>query len=126
MHELSLVMSLLELCEDEASRGGFERIDRIVLEVGALSGVSVPALTFSFESAVLGTVSEFAELEIREIPGTGWCFHCEKTVSLQDPLRSCPGCGGSGVLPTGGMEFRLCELIVRDDRSGKIPEKGGD
>ncbi len=126
MHELSLVMSLLELCEAEASRGGFERIDRIVLEVGALSGISVSALRFSFGSAVRGTLAELAELEIREIPGTGWCLHCEETVPISEPLRACPACGGSGILPTGGTEFRLCELVVRDDRAGRHEDKGGE
>ncbi len=125
MHELSLVMNLLEICEAEAIRRGFERIDRVVLEVGVLSGVSVSALTFGFESAVRGTVLEFAELEIREIPGTGWCLHCEETVPLVEPFRSCPGCGASGVLPTGGTEFRLCELIVSDNRAGGHSVQGG-
>ncbi|MCL4485203.1 MAG: hydrogenase maturation nickel metallochaperone HypA [Nitrospirae bacterium] len=118
MHELSLVMNILEICEAEASRCGFDRIDRIVLEVGELSGVSVAALRFGFEVAARGTVSESADLEILEVPGTGWCFFCERPVPLRDPLRECSACGRTGLVPTGGTEFRLRELVVRD---GQFP-----
>ena len=124
MHELSLVMNLLELCEAEASRGSFDRIDRIVLEVGELSGVSLPALRFSFDVAGRGSVIESAVLEIRETPGTGWCLKCEETVRIREPLRECPVCGSLGLLPTGGTEFRLCELVVRDRRTLEKSRKG--
>ena len=124
MHELSLVMNLLELCEAEASRGDFDRIERIVLDVGELSGVSVPALRFCFDVASRGSVTESAELEILEIPGTGWCLHCEETVPLREPLRDCPACGSSELLPTGGTEFRLRELVVRDRRTVEKAGKG--
>lgn len=120
MHELSLVMNVVEICETEARRDGFSQIERIVLDVGTLSGVSVPALCFSFEAAVVGTVLESAELEIFEIQGSGWCIHCQKTVPLKDLLCSCPLCESGGVLPTGGMEFRIRELIVVDHQG-----KGG-
>ncbi|MDA8029395.1 MAG: hydrogenase maturation nickel metallochaperone HypA [Nitrospiraceae bacterium] len=124
MHELSLVMNLLELCEAEASRGSFDRIDRIVLEVGELSGVSLPALRFSFDVAARGSVTESAVLEIREIPGRGWCLKCEETVPIREPLRECPACGSPVLLPTGGTEFRLCELVVRDRRMLEKSGKG--
>jgi hydrogenase nickel incorporation protein HypA/HybF len=120
MHELSLVMNIVEICETQALKEGFSRIERIVLDVGTLSGVSVPALRFSFEAAVPGTVLESAELEILEIQGSGWCVHCEKTVALKNLLCSCPFCESGGVLPTGGMEFRIRELIVLDHQ-----DKGG-
>ena len=124
MHELSLVVNLLELCEAEASRGGFDRVDQIVLEVGELSGVSLPALRFSFDVAGRGSVIESAVLEIRETPGTGWCLKCEETVRIREPLRECPVCGSLGLLPTGGTEFRLCELVVRDRRTLEKSRKG--
>lgn len=120
MHELSLVMSIVEICETEARKDGFSQIERIVLDVGTLSGISVSALRFSFDAAVSGTVLESAELEIFEIQGSGWCIHCEKTVELKDLLCSCPFCESSGVLPTGGMEFRIRELFVVDHQG-----KGG-
>lgn len=112
MHELTLVMGLLEIFEDRAKKDRFVRIQRVVLEVGELSGVSIPALRFSFDVAMKGTVAEGAELDIREPPGTGWCFSCERTVFLRDPFRTCPDCGRSAVVPAGGTEFRIVEMMV--------------
>jgi len=112
MHELSLAISLLELLEERASLDAFDRVGKIVLEVGELSGVSIPALLMGFEVAAQGTIAEGAHLDIIEPPGTGWCFTCECTVRIKDPFRECPLCGKSAVPPTGGLEFRVVELMV--------------
>ena len=111
MHELSLAMSLLEVCEEEATRIGVKKIKTLIVEVGELSGVSVPALDSAFGIASRGTVAEGAALSIRNMPGTGWGLSCERAVRIQDPFRSCPDCGGSRILPTGGMEFCLKEFV---------------
>ncbi|MDA8149667.1 MAG: hydrogenase maturation nickel metallochaperone HypA [Nitrospiraceae bacterium] len=112
MHELSLATSLLELLEERALLDAFNRVQKIVLKVGELSGVSIPALRQGFEFATKGTLAEGAKMDIIEPPGSGWCFTCERTVPLRDPFRSCPYCGKSAVTPTGGMEFMVVELVV--------------
>jgi hydrogenase nickel incorporation protein HypA/HybF len=113
MHELSLVLNMIEICEEQGRLKGFERIEKIVIEAGELSGVSVPSLRFSFDSARKGTIAEWAVLEVMEPPGTGWCESCSRTVLLNDPFRECPDCGQGGITPTGGMDFRIRELTVR-------------
>ena len=115
MHELSLAMSILEICENEADRSGFRRIEKIILEIGTLSGVSIPALLFSFEEAARGTVAASAVLEINEPPGVGWCVFCDRSVQVCEPLRACPSCGRTGIIPTGGTELRLRELVVGNE-----------
>jgi len=112
MHELSLATSLLELLEERAFLDAFNRVQKIVLKVGELSGVSIPALRQGFEIATKGTIAEGAVMEIIEPTGSGWCFTCERTVPLRDPFRSCPDCGKSAVTPTGGLEFIVVELEV--------------
>lgn len=112
MHELSLAISLLDLLEERACLDAFERVQKIILEVGELSGVSIPALRQGFEIATKGSIAERAEMDILEPPGTGWCFTCEQTVAIKDPFRTCPGCGKSAVTPTGGLEFRVVEIVV--------------
>ncbi|MHB1563640.1 MAG: hydrogenase maturation nickel metallochaperone HypA/HybF [Leptospirillum sp.] len=112
MHELSLAISLLDLLEERACLDAFDKVGKIVLEVGELSGVSVPALRTGFEVAAKGTIAEGAQVDIIEPPGTGWCFTCECTVPLKDPFRECPYCGKSAVTPTGGLEFKVVELMV--------------
>ncbi|MCB2004104.1 MAG: hydrogenase maturation nickel metallochaperone HypA, partial [Rhodoferax sp.] len=41
MHEMSLCESIMQIIEDEAQRQGFERVIRVRLEIGRLSGVEI-------------------------------------------------------------------------------------
>mgnify|MGYP002144948207 CR=1 FL=1 len=66
MHELSLAGGVLRLVEDAAAREGFRRVQRLVLEAGALSGVEVRALRFAIESLAPGTCLEDCTLQIDE------------------------------------------------------------
>ncbi|SMF93439.1 hydrogenase nickel incorporation protein HypA/HybF [Methylomagnum ishizawai] len=112
MHELSLAQSLIELMEDEARRGGFTRVRKAWLEIGALAGVEETALRFGFEAAALATCAEGAELEILTPPGEAWCFDCGRTVVLQALPDGCPHCAGHRLQVTGGTQFKLKELEV--------------
>lgn len=61
MHELGIVMELLDVVT-ERSNGA--KVARIVVEVGTLTAVMPEAMQFSFEVAREGTVAEDASLEI--------------------------------------------------------------
>lgn len=61
MHELGIVMELLDVVT-ERSNGA--KVSRIVVEVGALTAVMPEAMQFSFEVAREGTIAETASLEI--------------------------------------------------------------
>ncbi len=115
MHELSLAGGVLQVVEDAAVREGFARVRRLTLEAGALSGVEPRALRFAIESLMPGTCLEGAELEIQEPAAPAWCHDCCTTVEIRHRLDDCPRCGGARLLPTGGQELRVRELIVHDD-----------
>lgn len=114
MHELSLAGGVLQLVEDAAVREGFARVRRLTLEAGALSGVEVRALRFALESLMPGTCLEGAEVEIDEPAAPAWCHDCCTTVEIRSRLDDCPRCGSARLLPTGGQELRVRELIVHD------------
>ena len=61
MHELGIVMELLDVVT-ERSKGA--KVSRIVVEVGTLTAVMPEAMQFSFEVAREGTIAEAASLEI--------------------------------------------------------------
>lgn len=114
MHELSLAGGVLKVVEDAAAREGFARVRRLTLESGALAGVEVRALRFALEALAPGTCLEGAELEILEPPAPAWCHACSSSVEVRSRLDDCPRCGSSRLLPTGGTELRVRELIVHD------------
>jgi len=115
MHEMSLAGGILKVVEDAAARERFTRVERLVLEAGALAGVEVAALRFALEAMVPGTVLEGAVISIEQPPGTAWCLRCCESVPIQSRLDDCPRCGSAQLAPTGGTELRVRELTVHDD-----------
>ena len=114
MHELSLAGGVLKLVEDAALREGFARVKRLTLEAGALSGVEPRALRFALESLAPGTCLEGAAVEILEPAASAWCHDCCATVEIRHRLDDCPRCGGGRVVPTGGQDLRVRDLLVHD------------
>lgn len=115
MHELSLAGGVLKVVEDAALLEGFVRVRRLTLEAGALAGVEPRALRFALESLVPGTCLEGAEITIDQPAAPAWCHGCCDTVQVRSRLDDCPRCGSSRLVPTGGTELRVRELIVHDD-----------
>jgi hydrogenase nickel incorporation protein HypA/HybF len=114
MHELSLAGGVLRLVEQAVAREGHVRVQRLVVEAGALSGVEVRALRFALEALAPGTCLEGTRIDIDEPPGQAWCLGCSGTVPLAARGDACPRCGSHRLQPTGGTELRVRELIVDD------------
>jgi hydrogenase nickel incorporation protein HypA/HybF len=70
MHEAGLIQSALDLAADHARRAGAGTIRRVVLRVGAFSGVEPDALRFAFEALAPGTPAAGAALELEMSAGT--------------------------------------------------------
>jgi hydrogenase nickel incorporation protein HypA/HybF len=112
MHEMSLCESILQIIEENAVNQGYQRVTRVWLEIGALSGVEVEAMRFGFDAVTRGSLAEQATLEIIELPGQAWCMQCGKTVSVQQRFDPCPECGSFQLQVNGGEEMRIKELEV--------------
>jgi len=70
MHELSIALSLVDAVCDELPRLG-ERVSvrRVVIRVGALSGVVPAALKFAYDVATEGSPIAGSGLDIEEVAG---------------------------------------------------------
>ncbi|BDU72806.1 hydrogenase maturation nickel metallochaperone HypA [Mesoterricola silvestris] len=112
MHELSLMAGMLGIIAGEARGQGFTRVSRIVLEIGALSGVEPEALRFAFDVSARGTVAEGAELEIEETEGRAQCGACGHTVPVRGTWGGCPACGTDALKVIAGKETRVKYLDV--------------
>lgn len=114
MHELSLAGGIVQLVEESAAREAFERVKRLRLEAGALSGVDVHALRFALDACTPGTCLEGAQIDIDAPPAPAWCMGCLQPVTVRSRLDDCPACGSPRVQATGGTELRVLELEVYD------------
>ncbi len=112
MHEMALTESVVAIVEETARREKKVRVRAVVLEIGALACAEPEAMRFCFEVVSRGTPAEGARLEIVLVPGSGWCFDCERTVALAERFSPCPVCGHSRVQMTSGDELRVREMEV--------------
>ncbi len=113
MHEMALAQSIVATAEAEAAAGAFDRVEKIFLEIGALSCVDPHALAFGFDAAARGTLAEGAKLEFATPPGTARCFACERDVEVAERGGACPHCGSSRLVVTGGEEMKIKAMEVR-------------
>ncbi len=112
MHEMSLCEGILQILEAEAEKQRFSRVKRVILDIGVLSGVEIPALEFAFDVVMRGSLAENAVLEINRLRGSAWCFACAETVAIEARYDPCPQCGGYQLQVNGGDEMRIQSLEV--------------
>ncbi len=112
MHEVALCHSLVDIIGEQQRQRGFERVRRVIVEVGVLGHVDPHALEFAFEVVARGSPAQGAVLEIRDVEGRAWCMDCSRSVSLSRRGDPCPGCGGFGMIVEQGDELQLKELEV--------------
>ena len=110
MHEISLMMSVIETVCQTAEAHQAEKVSCIRLTVGEKSGVVAEALRFAFDTVTRGTLAQGAELIIEEIPFMGQCLECGRVFRCQDFLV-CAECGGLGKL-ISGKELQLTSIEI--------------
>lgn len=113
MHELSIAQSLIEMACEAAARDHCERVTRLFIRLGAMSGVVKEALEFSFELAAEDTPCAGATLEIEEVKITVYCPACEARKTVTDGyLLCCPTCGQPTPQILTGRELELVSVEV--------------
>jgi len=112
MHELALMGEVREIIVQAAEAHGFQKVRRVVLEIGRLSGVQAEAMSFCFEVVMAGSPAEGAVLEIEEIPGLAWCPTCSVNVEIESRIEPCPQCGGLIGHLVQGSEMKVRDLEV--------------
>jgi len=113
MHEMTLMGEVREIVMQAAKQHKFERVKRVVLEIGRLSGVQAEAMRFCFDVVMERTPAEGAILEIEELPGRAWCKHCAEEVEITSRVEPCPKCHGMPGKILQGTEMRVKGLEVQ-------------
>jgi hydrogenase nickel incorporation protein HypA/HybF len=112
MHEMSLMVSMLEIIEDQARQEGFRRVTRVTLEIGQMAGVDPEAMRFAFEAGTLDSVAEGAELIIEETIGRARCPACGLEAPVQVFYEPCAACGQVPQEIIAGRAMRIVSLDV--------------
>jgi hydrogenase nickel incorporation protein HypA/HybF len=107
MHELSVCLALTRTVAGIAREHGAERVERIRLLVGPLSGIETPLLQHAFPLAAAGTPAAGARLEIRAAPVVVACTVCGTETECAPNRLLCGGCGDFRTRVVSGEEMLL-------------------
>ncbi len=109
MHEYSIVISLLDLCEKNAKENNATKITKVEVKIGKLSGVEPHLLQISFDTFKEKTICDGAEFCIHVQELVVKCHDCGEESSLKNNVFACPKCEGE-VEVIDGEEMYLMRL----------------
>ena len=110
MHEFSVCIALMEQVQRIAQEHQAGRVERIVLQVGPLSGVEAPLLKHAWPLAAAGTLAEAAELLIEIAPVKVKCTQCGTESEAMPNRLLCAACGDYRTQLVSGDEMLLANL----------------
>jgi hydrogenase nickel incorporation protein HypA/HybF len=113
MHELAICQSLLAQVAEIALNNGAKAVERIVIEVGPLSGIEPTLLVRAFEFARSGSCAAHAELAIETTQVTVGCMVCGAESRTVPNRLLCGDCGGYRTRIVAGDELRLRRVELR-------------
>ncbi|SNR68188.1 hydrogenase nickel incorporation protein HypA/HybF [Lutibacter agarilyticus] len=113
MHELSIALGIVKIAEDETAKVKAEKVTKIELVVGVLSGIELDSLNFVWESAVKDTVLEHALKKIIVVEGRGKCIDCDTEFEMENMYDCCPNCNSNfkGILTGKELKVKALEVI---------------
>ena len=94
MHELGIVVKVLEQVDAAAQEYHAEKILKVTMEVGEVSTIVPDLFTDAFDWAKKKTrFAQEAELEMIIIEGRTYCEGCGETYRTTEHGKKCPYCG---------------------------------
>jgi hydrogenase nickel incorporation protein HypA/HybF len=112
MHELSIVMSILDIAEAEAQKANVDKIEEIELEIGQLNTIEIDAFNFAWEQGLKGTILEQAKKTIHHTPGKGKCMECGHVFKMEKLYDTCGHCKSYFVDIIEGKELKVKSITV--------------
>jgi hydrogenase nickel incorporation protein HypA/HybF len=113
MHELALSHQICRVARDHLGDG--QRLVKVVVECGPMSGVVPEALEHCFPIAASAGGLDGALLELRRLRARARCPGCGRPVEVASMWDVCPGCGHAPLTVTDGRDLRVVELEVEED-----------
>ena len=111
MHELGLVVYVIDAVEELAKENNLTQVASITLEVGEVSSVVPEFFTDCWEfSHQKSELLKDTELRIEMLPAVTICNACEKTYSTLEFAKKCPHCGSDDTQLLRGNEFNIKEI----------------
>lgn len=112
MHEASITESILSLALEKAQEAGAQKVTRINLVLGDLSGVVGDCVQMYFEVIGQDTIASDAKLSFKLQPTVLKCRKCGKEFTPDDLNWECPDCHEANVEILSGRECYMESIEV--------------
>jgi len=107
LHELSLVASICDVLNIKIKECGINKVIKVNLVVGELTGVEAFMLESCFEMYVQATPLEGAKLAIKHVPIKVRCRECGNEYESKIPFSDCTVCKSKRLEIISGREFYI-------------------
>ncbi len=111
MHELGVISSMVKTLEQIVHDEQLTKVQKLVLEVGELSGIVPHYMEACWPAAIYKTFMADAELEMEVIPGIVHCRDCGREFNAMAHDFTCPDCGGKNFEILSGNDVIIKEIL---------------
>lgn len=113
MHELGIISSVLKTIEGIMQEEQLTHVEKLVLEVGELSGIVPEFIEECFPAATYKTPFEDLKLEMEIVPGIARCGYCGEEFNVMKSGMKCPKCGAvDNMEALTGKDFMIKEIVA--------------
>ena len=112
MHEFGITENIINIALAKAGEAQANKVIRINLVIGEMSGFVPDCIQFYFDSLSKDTITQGAVLHFESVPAQLRCRYCATIFSPQDTLWSCPKCRGQSVEISKGRELYMESMEV--------------
>ena len=113
MHELGIVIEIVKQVEEFSLEQKITEIDKLVLQIGELSGIVPHYIEDVYPIEVEKTSLKKTKLEIEILPGIGSCKSCGFTYNLFQNNNICPLCDSKEYEVISGTDFMIKEIYAK-------------
>ena len=113
MHELSITQSILFIALEQAKTAQTNKINKINLTIGELTGVVDECVQFYFDIISKDTIASEASLSFDRPPTRLRCRNCSATFSPDNLSWNCPNCREQTVEIVSGRECYVESIEVQ-------------
>jgi len=119
MHELSLVMSIVESVTESLQAYPGAIVQEVRLRIGVLAAVEEDSLQFCFGMASEGTALQGSRLVVHRLPVRLYCVPCNQEVELPGVQSMiCPICNSPAFDIRQGRELEIESIEIEDEPGG--------
>lgn len=113
MHELGIVLNVIDRVEEIAKENKVKKVTKLTLEIGEVSSIVQSYFSDCFEWAKKKTdYMKDTELEMIILEGLSYCRDCKKTYKTTEYAKKCPHCGSDNTYLVTGDEMRIKDIEV--------------